>query len=85
VNIDPTQTRCRQSTSFDHGQDFAVVAGLASRQSAQKTKDLVTFAQVAASQFSDHERVGDDSALFQARRQGRMSASQMLDPERSVD
>ena len=85
MHIDPAQARGRQATSLDQCQDFVVIARFAVRQRAQPTQNFATFAQLSAGQLSDYEGVRDDAPLLKPRRQARMAASQMLDPERSVD
>lgn len=54
-------------------------------QALQQTDDLVTLSEVTKSQFADHPGMAQDQATLEQSHEGRLTDSQVVDPDGGVD
>lgn len=85
VHIHPAEPRPRQLMPFDETQNRVVGGSVDGWQRPEEIQDFVAIAQSSQRQFSDHERMAEDTPLFQLRLQLGIRSPQVIDPDRGID
>ncbi len=85
MRIDITDTDAEQGMAVNKCLHLVVAGDRRLRQIAQCTQNNVALAQAPQGQFADHEGVGQHLASSEKVGKGQIPATQMIDPNRSID
>lgn len=82
--VDQATAGPAQVVGVDERKRLVIRGNLRNRQSSQERKDKIALSQIAESNFSDDERMGENTPLPERRRERLVARAQMIDPDRRV-
>lgn len=85
MDVYPAQPHAVESVHIEKAHRFLIGDFLNRWKICEQRKDRIASIQVAAGQFTDDMRVCAHIPGIQQDRQGRLSMTQVLDPDRTID